>query len=158
MLIYFTFGKTGSDSFIYASYGAYCRVTGEKERDLTVDRSEKKPFFREGDGRSEIGFSLSHSGVITACAVSAGEVGLDVQMRTDADASALSTRLFGEKITDGKEFFDRFAQGEARAKYAGEGILRGMKEGGGRVIDFFEGYSCAVCGGKGPVFLQEARE
>lgn len=158
ILIYFTERKTESDRFIYASYGAYCRIKGIDKLNVSIERSAK-PAFKTADG-ADCGahFSLSHSGNLTACAVSDEEIGLDVQIHSDIDFAALSNRFFQHEITDKKEFFDRFACGEARTKLNGGELLNGLLEGGGSVLTLFPEHSVAVCGGSGTVFLQEEYE
>ncbi len=155
--VLFSEEKFASDDFIIKSYLAYCRLVGKFAENLTVDRTEPKPFFRKSNGnRSDIYFSLSHSGKFIICAVSDENVGADIQEQRDADFLTLSKRLFDVEITDREEFYDRFTQGEARAKLDGNGLLNGMYYGGGENYDLFDGYSIAICGGSEPVFFAES--
>lgn len=72
---------------------------------------------------SPLRFNLSHSGNVTALAVSEQEVGLDIQERTERDFSALSRRLTpAEQVED---FFALWTAKEAYIKYKG-GSLAGM--------------------------------
>lgn len=156
ILVVFSEKKFNSDDFIQAAYRAYCRITTEKPKELFIDRAEGKPLFRDGNGDIlDIKFSLSHSGKFIACAVGKEEVGLDIQEHKDIDFKTVSKRLFNEEITDKALFFDRFSQGEARAKLDGTGLIQGMKTGGGRNFNIFDGYSVAVAGGTEPLFFNE---
>lgn len=155
-LVLFGEGRFDSDDFILRAYFAYCRLCSLPTEKLTVDRTEGKPFFLKADGeRSEIHFSLSHSGKYYMCAISEKNVGADIQVWRDIDLLAMSKRLFMREITDKKEFYDRFTQGEARAKCEGNGLLCGMKEGGGINYDLFDGYATAIYGGEGHTFFTE---
>lgn len=158
ILVYFTEKKTDSDRFIYASYGAYCRIKGINKLNVSVERSAKPVFKTDGGANCGVHFSLSHSNNLTACAISDEEIGLDVQIHSDIDFTALSNRFFKREITDKKEFFDRFACGEARTKLNGGELLNGLLEGGGSIYNLFSEYSVAVCGGNGTVFFQEEYE
>lgn len=62
-------------------------------------------------------FNLSHSGNMTAVAVGDTEVGLDIQLRTARDYSAIKRRLSPEEQKE--DFFRVWTAKEAYVKYLG---------------------------------------
>ena len=81
------------------------------------------------DVASDIFFSVSHSGVYWCCAFSHANVGLDVQIETNAQGQAIARRFFHpDEYTylrgqsDNHSFFSLWAAKEAYVKYHGYGI------------------------------------
>lgn len=159
MLICFTFGKTGSDAFILKAYASFCAIKGKKPLPVEVKRENGKPFLADAEGRKTLFASLSHSGEITACALSEKPVGIDIQERKKIDFAAVSARFFPKKTEDEKEFYRLFCSAEARYKADGGSFFAAMKKGteGVRIYDLFQGYTFAVKGEE-EVFLSECHE
>ena len=137
---------------------------GVRERELEIAvGAHRKPYVV---GRADIQFNLSHSGDYVVCAVSDGEVGVDIQKwvpfkeRTAERFFApeewkLLQTLPMEQRTE--MFYRLWTRKEAYGKYTGLGIpdavrenLLGEEECAGRQIRFLEmqpdqEYSIAVC-------------
>ena len=159
MLIYFTFGKTGSDAFILKAYASFCAIKGQKQLPVEVKRENGKPFLADAEGERTLFASLSHSGEITACALSEKPVGIDIQKRKKIDFAAVSARFFSKKTEDEKEFYRLFCAAEARYKADGGSFFAAMKKGteGVRIYDLFSEYTFAAKGEE-EVLLSECHE
>lgn len=159
MLICFTFGKTGSDAFILKAYASFCAIKGQKQLPVEVKRENGKPFLADAEGERTLFASLSHSGEITACALSERPVGIDMQERKKIDFAAVSARFFSKQTEDEKEFYSLFCAAEARYKADGGSFFAAMKKGteGVRTYELFPGYAFAVKGEE-EVFLSECHE
>lgn len=106
-----------------------------------VARGERgKPYFPK---RPELGFSISHTGPLWACAFHRGPVGLDIQEHTrfrgedwaaaDERLGRLAVRFFHKKeaaYVGGRHerFFQIWAAKESYVKYTGRGIDEGFGE------------------------------
>lgn len=120
-------------------------------------------------------FNLSHSGEFAACAVSDGEVGIDIQFRKPGLSFGIAERFFsgeenmllkGAAGEDEREvlFYKLWAMKESYLKYTGRGLHQelssvlcsveqgSVREKGGagvpvRLYDGLAGYEVAVCPG-----------
>lgn len=159
MLICFTFRKTGSEAFILKAYASFCAIKGQKPLSVEVKRRDGKPFLADGEGKRILFVSVTHSGEITACALSEKPVGIDIQERKKIDFAAVSARFFSKKTEDEKEFYRLFCAAEARYKADGGSFFAAMKKGteGVRIYDLFSEYTFAVKGEE-EVLLSECHE
>lgn len=159
MLICFTFSQAGSDAFILKAYASFCAIKGQKPLPVEVKRENGKPFLADAEGERTLFASLSHSGEITACALSEQPVGIDIQKRKKIDFAAVSARFFSKKTEDEKEFYRLFCAAEARYKADGGSFFAAMKKGteGVRIYDLFSEYTFAVKGEE-EVLLSECHE
>ena len=89
MKIYFTRKRVESRDFLQTILHDYYQI----ERPQIVTGKYGKPRLEAGTPC----FNLSHSGTITAVAVDEREVGLDIQLRTQNDYSAVKNRLSPEE-------------------------------------------------------------
>ena len=159
MLICFTFRKTGSEAFILKAYASFCAIKGQKPLSVEVKRRDGQPFLADGEGKRILFVSVTHSGEITACALSERPVGIDIQERKKIDFAAVSARFFSKQTEDEKEFYRLFCAAEARYKADGGSFFAAMKKGteGVRTYELFPGYAFAVKGEE-EVFLSECHE
>lgn len=159
MLICFTFRKTGSEAFILKAYASFCAIKGQKPLSVEVKRRDGQPFLADGEGKRILFVSVTHSGEITACALSEQPVGIDIQKRKKIDFAAVSARFFSKQTEDEKEFYRLFCAAEARYKADGGSFFAAMKKGteGVRTYELFPGYAFAVKGEE-EVFLSECHE
>ena len=150
MLICFTFRKTGSEAFILKAYVSFCAIKGQKPLSVEVKRRDGQPFLADGEGKRILFVSVTHSGEITACALSEHK---------KIDFAAVSARFFSKKTEDEKEFYRLFCAAEARYKADGGSFFAAMKKGteGVRTYELFPGYAFAVKGEE-EVFLSECHE
>ena len=159
MLICFTFRKTGSEAFILKAYASFCAIKGQNPLSVEVKRRDGQPFLADGEGKRILFVSVTHSGEITACALSEQPVGIDIQERKKIDFAAVSARFFSKQTEDEKEFYRLFCAAEARYKADGGSFFAAMKKGteGVRTYELFPGYAFAVKGEE-EVFLSECHE
>lgn len=146
---------------------AAARAAGLRADDpslLVLRTKEGKPYF---PGES-LHCSVSHSGGIWLCAISAAPVGVDIQLVGDCDAERIAARFFHPDEAAwlrgrGKEaFFEVWCAKESYVKYTGTGMLPGMDgfcvtDGAGisgrvggalmRRVPFDERYRLFLCGG-----------
>ena len=106
--------------------------------------------------RSELKFSISHTGDIWGCLVSTGDVGFDIQNKKNTDYIKLSKRFFLDseveyvKKNGATGFFDIWTRKEACVKYFKTGLLRDIKSfsltDGNTLTEkvFFRGRVCYV--------------
>ncbi len=118
-----------------------------------------KPFFTL---RPTIHYNISHSGDYVACIFAGREVGLDIQIHREVNYERILERTVpGEMIPEileagdpMKAFYTQWVIREAYIKWTGEGLSRDMRtipvdsespeDGWYSLLDFEEGYSCAV--------------
>lgn len=139
----------------------------ERPLELVMDYGEKgKPYLRE----YPLFFNLSHSGEYVVCAVSDGEIGVDIQKCSSLNVMRIAARFFSEEECRALEacateeekrqsFFRLWVRKEAYGKFLGKGILGVVsvnllpdessmvveKELLWREWSFAEGYKIAVC-------------
>jgi 4'-phosphopantetheinyl transferase len=125
-------GKNGSHEFLKTAVQLFLK---DEERPVleamtvTADGKFQKPYIRE---LPDLHFSISHSGNWWICAVSEGEVGLDIQEEKVRNPERLAKRFFhsDEIRWLEKNGFDQFcriwAYKESYVKYTGVGLLKGM--------------------------------
>ncbi len=146
MLIIFTTKKLQSDDLIMLAYKKYCQIFGKYFEELFVCRQEGKPYFQNKDqNRANVYFSVTHSGEYIFVAVSGKEVGIDLQEHNKKDISAVAKRLYGNEKMDSKDFFDRYACGEAHVKAKATGLIKGLTEETEAInLNIINNYSFAV--------------
>lgn len=119
-----------------------------------------KPVLESGT----LGFSVSHSGQLWACAVHTGQVGLDVQLQDlNRPLDAMARRIFTPQELDyyrqhPRDFYRQWCAKEAWIKYLGETLAAGhgrhsMVEGGallahkeGAQLLWLDGLPADYCG------------
>lgn len=121
-----------------------------------------KPYFPD---HREIRFNISHSGRAVVCAVSASEVGIDVQEMRITDGrklERLGRKVFSEEtftrflaLPDEAQrtaFFREWSMKEAYVKWTGEGLTRDPRalpmDGWHRFLEIEDGYVCVVWAGQ----------
>lgn len=146
MLITFTSKKMQSDELITLTHKKYCQIFGKTFEELIICRQDGKPYFLNKENkRIDKFFSVTHSGEFIFVAVSEKEVGIDLQEHNKKDISETALRLYGDKMMGNKEFFDRYASGEAHVKAKGLDLLKGLMEESEAInINLFNNYSFAV--------------
>ena len=144
--------------------------------ELIVARTaEGKPYFP----RSGLHCSVTHSGGIWLCAISALPVGVDLQRHQECDRNRIAKRFFHPDEARWLEtredaFFDVWCAKEGYVKYTGEGMLPGLDcfsavDGGElageingvplRRVELFPDYSLCLCGGEpGEITITEIEE
>lgn len=139
----------------------------ERPIELVMDFGEKgKPYLKE----YPLFFNLSHSGDYVVCAVSDGEIGVDIQKCSDMNVMRIAERFFSMEESRALEacgteeerqqaFFRLWVRKEAYGKLLGEGLLGvasvnllpdessmvAEKDLLWREWSFPEGYRIAVC-------------
>ncbi len=103
----------------------------------------EEPFFYYGAGGKpylrdqELFFSLSHSGDYAACAISQGEIGLDIQQVRQADTDRLAARFYPSREKDILQacseesdrrllFYQLWVQKESYGKLEGSGLPKAL--------------------------------
>lgn len=140
--------------------------------ELIVARTaEGKPYFPQ----SGLHCSVTHSGGIWLCAISALPVGVDLQRHQECDRNRIAKRFFHPDEARWLEtredaFFDVWCAKESYVKYTGEGMVCGLdgfsavtgdgmagRIGGAelRRVDFSPDFVLYVCGGSGETVLKE---
>lgn len=107
--------------------------------------------------RPSLHYNISHSGKYVLCILADQEVGIDVQVHKDVNYDKLLNRMVSEDLKREilnsedvkKAFFEQWVLREAYIKWTGEGLSRDMRtipfnEGKRMLLQFKEGYSCAV--------------
>ena len=128
-------GHMAEKPFIWKMLGAEeIFETVHRKRELKYGMgAEGKPYLLDGAFR----FSLSHSGEYVICAVSALEVGADIQEKKDSDYLKLSRRFFTRKEQDAFDsccseqeqrdlFYLLWTRKEAYGKLTGRGLKEGL--------------------------------
>lgn len=123
-----------------------------------------KPFFTL---RPAIHYNITHSGEYVACMFAGREVGLDIQVHREANYERILQRTVPKDMIPEileaddpmKAFYTQWVLREAYIKWTGEGLSRDLRtiplggsasgeeagfEGWHTLLDFQEGYSCAV--------------
>lgn len=167
--------KTAGEShrLLQKAATAYCTGIGRSLPDLTLECTEGgKPFFLHAP---DLHFSISHSGGIWICAVSAAPVGIDLQQIKPLRADGIAQRFFHpDEIAyldaHPDKFFALWTAKESYVKLTGQGVAAGFS----RVsvisrreffpppparamvhIPFDEGYALCLCGDTAEFCLQE---
>ena len=144
--------------------------------ELAVARTaEGKPYFPQNG----LHCSVTHSGGIWLCAISALPVGVDLQRHQKCDRKRIANRFFHPDEASWLEtredaFFDVWCAKESYVKYTGEGMLPGLDrfsvvadgklagEINGvplRRVELFPDYSLCLCGGEpGEITITEIEE
>ena len=107
--VYFTSERTDSREFTARVLREACGIAEPVFR----TSENGKPYLAE----NPIYFNLSHSGEVTAIALSKSEVGLDIQLRDGTPRPALSRRLSPAEREE--DFFKVWTAKEAYIKYRG---------------------------------------
>ena len=128
LIVFSTAEKYESDSLAEKGAELYFDIFGGKRRLSFSHNTDGSPCFKERGGKiSDIKISISHSKNLIFAVISTSNAGIDVQFHDEnIDKSAVSKRIFNREITDSKEFFDAWAQGEAHIKFAGLNPLNGF--------------------------------
>lgn len=101
-------------------FGSYRFARGEKG----------KPFVAE---REDVFFNISHSGVYVVCAVSDGEIGVDIEKRSKARMEVAGRFFHAREVRElevasgveqDKLFYDYWSVKESFLKYTGTGLTR----------------------------------
>lgn len=120
-----------------------------------------KPFFTL---RPSIHYNITHSGEYVACIFAGREVGLDIQVHREVNYQRILQRTVPQEMIHEileaddpmKAFYTQWVLREAYIKWTGEGLSRDLRtipmgdgqgspsEGWHSLLDFEEGYSCAV--------------
>lgn len=121
--VYYTLEKTDSKKFPEKIFKEYLRLT---ETDLILNRYGK-PYLRG----NEVYFNLSHSGCMTALAVSEAEIGLDCEkIRNRSYHSVL--KIFSEReqqeIDSYECFLRHWTVKESFVKFLGTSIAKELKD------------------------------
>ena len=144
------------------SFGSYRFARGEKGKPFVADRED-------------VFFNISHSGVYVVCAVSDGEIGVDIEKRSKARME-VAGRFFHVRevrelevasgVEQDKLFYDFWSVKESFLKYTGTGLTRPLNSfvvrfsdgkislsEGTRELPLYvypclidTGYACYVCG------------
>lgn len=161
MLIFFDTGENGSDELIKEGIKECARIYDIKipQRYDIVRKEGHKPRLQP----QFLHFNISHSGNMTALALSEKEVGIDIQYHTPCDYKAIAQRFFDKRemaeIGENKKvFFDLWAAKEAYAKKNGvmltDGLKEYIKDKDVVILNLFENYSLALaCEEKDYIFM-----
>ncbi|MBC5619552.1 4'-phosphopantetheinyl transferase family protein [Butyricimonas hominis] len=143
-------------------FGSYRFARGEKG----------KPFVAEREG---VFFNISHSGIYVVCAVSDGEIGVDIEKRSKARMEVAGRFFHAREVRElevasgveqDKLFYDYWSVKESFLKYTGTGLTRPLNSfvvrfsdgkislsEGTRELPLYvypclidTGYACYVCG------------
>lgn len=115
MKLFYTARPVQSRAFLETVLSQYCGIISPR----IAQTQNGKPYLLD----APLCFNLSHSGEITAVAVSEFEVGLDIQKREERNASAIQKRLTPAEQEE--DFFAVWTAKEAYVKLRG-GTLAGM--------------------------------